>query len=91
MESLDSGVALAQRALLVALELSLPVLLAGLLIGLCVSVFQAVTQIQEQTLAFVPKLLAMAAAVVLLLPWLLSVATEYAREMLLELSGTAPF
>ena len=71
MESLDSGVALAQRALLVALELSLPVLLAGLLIGLCVSVFQAVTQIQEQTLAFVPKLLAMAAAVVLLLTWLL--------------------
>ncbi len=91
MESLDSGVALAQRALLVALELSLPVLLAGLVIGLCVSVFQAVTQIQEQTLAFVPKLLAMAAAVVLLLPWLLSVATEYAREMLFELSGTAPF
>ncbi len=90
MESLDSGVALAQRALLVALELSLPVLLAGLVIGLCVSVFQAVTQIQEQTLAFVPKLLAMAAAVVLLLPWLLSVATEYAREMLFELSGTAP-
>jgi len=85
MESLDAGVALAQRALLVALELSLPVLLAGIVVGLCVSVFQAVTQIQEQTLAFVPKVLAMVAALLFLLPWLLSVITEYTRETLLEL------
>jgi flagellar biosynthetic protein FliQ len=85
MESLDAGVALAQRALFVALELSLPILLAGLCVGLCVSIFQTVTQVQEQTLAFLPKLLAMGGALVLLLPWLLSVITGFARDMFFEM------
>ncbi len=85
MESLDAVVAIAQRALMVVLEISLPILLVGLCVGLCVSLFQTVTQIQEQSLAFLPKLIAMATALVFLLPWLLSVITEYAREMLLGL------
>lgn len=87
MESLDAVVAIAQRALIVVLEISLPLLLVGLCVGLCVSLFQTVTQIQEQTLAFLPKLIAMATALVFLLPWLLSVITEYAREMLLGLGA----
>lgn len=87
MESLDAIVALAQRALIVVLQVSLPLLLIGLCVGLCVSLFQTVTQIQEQTLAFLPKLIAMAAALVVLLPWLLAVITEYAREVLLELGA----
>jgi len=87
MESLDAVVAVAQKALVVVLQVSLPLLLIGLCVGLCVSLFQTVTQIQEQTLAFLPKLLAMAAALIVLLPWLLSVITEYAREMLMEMGG----
>jgi flagellar biosynthetic protein FliQ len=85
MESADFGTAIAQRALLVAMELSLPVLLVGMFMGLLVSVFQAVTQIQEQTLSFIPKALAMAAALFLLLPRLLTLITGYMQEVLGDL------
>lgn len=85
MESADVGTAIAQRALLVAMELSLPVLLVGMFMGLLVSVFQAVTQIQEQTLSFIPKALAMAAALFLLLPKLLTLITGYMQEVLGDL------
>lgn len=87
MESLDTVIGLAQRALMVTLQISVPLILVALCVGLCVSLFQTVTQIQEQTLAFLPKLLAMATALVILLPWLLSVLTEYAREMLLGIGA----
>lgn len=86
MDTVDAAAALMQRALIVALELSLPALLVGMAVGFIASLFQAVTQIQEQTLSFIPKVLAMAGALFLLLPWLLSVSTEYLREMLGELS-----
>ncbi|MBI4602745.1 MAG: flagellar biosynthetic protein FliQ [Planctomycetes bacterium] len=85
MESVDSGIALAQGALIVALKLTLPVLLVGLAVGLLVSVFQALTQIQEQTLSLVPKLAAMAASLLLLAPWLLATITGYLREVLEDL------
>ena len=68
----DSGVLeLAQRAVTIALMLSAPILGFGLVVGLVVSVFQAATQIQEATLAFVPKIIAVAAAVVIFGPWML--------------------
>jgi flagellar biosynthetic protein FliQ len=74
-----------RRALFIALELSAPILAVGMLVGLVVSAVQAATQIQDQTLSFVPKIIAMAAAAFLLLPWLLQVAAGYLREALLSL------
>ncbi len=71
-----------RRALLISLELSLPVLVVGMVIGFLISLLQAVTQIQEQTLSFVPKVLAMAAALFLALPWMLTVLADYAREVI---------
>jgi flagellar biosynthetic protein FliQ len=64
-------------ALLVALKLSLPVLLFGLVVGVIISIVQAVTQIQEFTLTFVPKLLAVVVALALFGPWMLRTMTQY--------------
>ena len=90
MESLELAIGAAQRALLVAMELSLPLLAVGMVVGFLVSVFQAVTQIQEQMLSFLPKILATGLVLLLLLPWLLSVITSYMQDMLLQL-GSARF
>ena len=54
------------QAMTSALKVGLPILLVGLVVGLLVSIFQAVTQIQEQTLSFIPKILALAAVIVIL-------------------------
>jgi len=78
---LGFAVELGRQALLVAVKVSLPILAAGLLVGAVISVLQAATQIQEQTLATVPKMLAIAATVFLLMPWLLTVLVEYTREL----------
>jgi len=77
------AVDLTRRALVLTLELSLPVLLVGMVVGFLVSLLQAVTQIQEQTLSFIPKILAVAATVFLTLPWMLNVLVDYTREVLL--------
>ena len=74
-------------ALTTAVKLALPVLAAGLLIGLIVSVIQAMTQVHDQTLSFIPKILSMAAVVFLLLPWFLSVMTSYTRGVFEQLGG----
>lgn len=87
MESLELATAAAQRALLVAMELSLPLLAVGMVVGFLVSVFQAVTQIQEQMLSFLPKILATGLVLFLLLPWLLSVITVYMQDMLTQLGS----
>jgi flagellar biosynthetic protein FliQ len=71
---------LGRRALIVAMELALPVLAVGLAVGLLVSLVQAMTQIQEQTLSFIPKILAMAGTLFLLLPWIVSVMMTYMQE-----------
>ncbi|MBN1442752.1 MAG: flagellar biosynthetic protein FliQ [Planctomycetes bacterium] len=86
--SFDSAVDLTQQALIVAAELSLPMLGVGLVIGLLFSVLQAMTQVHEQTLSFIPKLLAMALVAFLLMPWILSVITDYTREVFLRLGTT---
>jgi flagellar biosynthetic protein FliQ len=72
---------LATRAITMALLLAAPMLLAALVIGLLVSVFQAVTQIQEQTLSFVPKLVVVAVVFIICLPWLIHTAVKYAGEL----------
>lgn len=66
-EAIDLG----RQALMVTLMVSAPILLVGMVVGLVISILQAVTQVQEQTLSFVPKIIAMALAVGLFLPWII--------------------
>lgn len=73
---------LVQEALGVTLLVSAPLLLAALATGLIVSVFQAATQINEMTLSFIPKLVAVFAAVVLAGPWMVSVLVDFTRRLL---------
>ena len=72
---------LARNAIMLALLISGPMLIVALLIGLTVSVLQAVTQIQEQTLAFVPKLVGVSAVFLLALPWVLQLLMKYTTEL----------
>ncbi len=72
---------LARNAILMALLLAGPMLVVALGVGLIVSVIQAVTQIQEQTLAFVPKLVAVSAAFLVGLPWGLQLMSKYTTEL----------
>jgi flagellar biosynthesis protein FliQ len=65
----SDAIALFQQAIFLALTLAGPMLLFGLIAGLMVSIFQAVTQVHEMTLTFIPKILAVAAVVAILMPW----------------------
>lgn len=73
---------LIRHMLIMALFVSAPMLAIGLVVGIAVSLFQAVTQIQEQTLSFIPKTAAMVAAAILLMPWITHRLVEYAARML---------
>lgn len=66
-----------QQAMLVAIQVAAPVLVISILIGLVISIFQAATQIHEQTLTFVPKLLAIAIILLLLGPWMLEKMMDF--------------
>ena len=81
----DVVVNLSTAALTLAFKVALPVLGVGLLVGLVVSVFQAVTQIQEQTLVFIPKILALAAVLVIGGPWMLGQLLTYTRDLWLQI------
>jgi flagellar biosynthetic protein FliQ len=72
---------LAQQALWVTALVAAPLLLTALVVGLVVSIFQAATQINEMTLSFIPKLLAMFAALVLAGPWMLSLLVDYVQRL----------
>lgn len=78
---------LAQQALQVTLLMAGPPLLAALLTGLLVSVFQAATQINEQTLSFIPKLLAIFVVLVLFGSWMLGILLDYMRELFTGIPG----
>ncbi|RNC70725.1 MAG: flagellar biosynthetic protein FliQ [Desulfuromonadales bacterium] len=77
----DLVVQLARRSFEVTLMLSAPLLLAGLVVGLLVSIFQAVTSIQEATLAFAPKIIAVMLALVIFFPWMMSYMSDFTREV----------
>jgi flagellar biosynthetic protein FliQ len=77
----DTVVTLATQAMSLALKISLPLLGVGLLVGVVISIIQAVTQIQEQTLAFIPKVLAMAAVLVIGGPWMLNQLLAYTADL----------
>lgn len=77
----DVVVSLATQAMSLALKLSLPLLGVGLIVGVIISIIQAVTQVQEQTLSFIPKVLAMAAVLVIGGPWMLNQLLSYTAEL----------
>ncbi len=73
---------LGQQALEMTLMVSAPLLITALVVGLAVSVLQAATQINEMTLSFIPKLIAMVVALVVAGPWMLTMFTDYIQRML---------
>jgi len=86
---MDSSIAidLCRNALVAALIVGAPMLLVGMAAGLLIGLVQALTQIQDQTVSFVPKLLAMAAVMIACMPWLLTTMMEYTRQIF-ENAGT---
>ncbi|MDY6949928.1 MAG: flagellar biosynthesis protein FliQ [Thermodesulfobacteriota bacterium] len=73
------------EALKVAMLLAAPVLLSGLVAGLAVSIFQAATQINEMTLVFIPKMLAVGIALVVFLPWMLNIIVSFAHDLFINI------
>ena len=65
-----------------ALYLSLPMLLAGLIMGLAISIFQATTQINEMTLSFVPKILLVVVVIIFTMPWMMNMMIEFATKVI---------
>jgi len=72
---------LASQAMTLALKLGGPMLLVGLVVGLVVSIFQAVTSIQEQTLTFIPKIVGIGLIIVVLGPWMLQQIISYTADL----------
>jgi flagellar biosynthetic protein FliQ len=83
----DIAIDLFRKALTVALLLSAPLLGAGLVIGVVVSTFQAVTQIHEMTLSFVPKVVVVSVVLILVMPWMARTLLEFSSELLGGLAG----
>jgi len=78
LEAMD----LTRHAILIALQMSMPILLLSLAVGVVVSLFQAVTQIQEQTLTFVPKIVVLVLALVVMGPWMLHTIVGFTAGLL---------
>ena len=78
----ETVMTMAHQAMYVALLLAAPLLLVALVVGLVVSLFQAATQINESTLSFIPKLIAVAVTLVIAGPWMLSTLLDYMRSVL---------
>lgn len=77
----QSVITIGQQALYTMLLLAAPLLLAALVVGLVISILQAATQINEMTLSFIPKLIAMVAAMAIAGPWMISFFIDYMRRM----------
>lgn len=83
----DIVVSLVSKGLELALIIASPMLISGLTVGLLVSIFQAVTQIQEMTLSFIPKILVMVVMASLFFPWMMSTVTEYTVALLQNMNS----
>ncbi|MEW8970948.1 MAG: flagellar biosynthesis protein FliQ [Mesobacillus sp.] len=82
----EGVISIAERGIYTVLMISGPLLILALVVGLIVSIFQATTQIQEQTLAFVPKIVAVLVGIVFFGPWMLSYMLSYATEIFSNLT-----
>jgi flagellar biosynthesis protein FliQ len=76
-----------QQSIMLALMLAGPILLFGLLAGLVVSIFQAVTQVHEMTLTFIPKILAVVLSLFLFMPWMINKLIDYTTNMFSSLAN----
>ena len=83
---LSEALALGRDAFWMTLTVAAPILIIGLAVGLLISLFQAVTQLQEQALSFVPKIAAMVVAASIFTPWIAEQMMEYTRKLLGPLS-----
>jgi flagellar biosynthetic protein FliQ len=81
MEAQDA-IELGREAIMLTLLIGSPVLMAGMVVGLLIGLAQALTQIQEQTVAFVPKLVAMVFVLALTMPWLIDQLTQYTTTLI---------
>ncbi|MEE1071424.1 MAG: flagellar biosynthesis protein FliQ [Cellulosilyticum sp.] len=70
-----------REALIMIIKVSLPILLSGLVVGLIVSIFQTATSIQEQTLAFIPKIIAVFVAIIIFGSWIINMLTTYTTDL----------
>jgi flagellar biosynthetic protein FliQ len=84
--TLEEAADLLRQSLLLALLTAAPMLIIGLIVGVLISIVQAVTQIQEQTLTFIPKITAMFAAAAILMPWIATRLMEYSSAMFSSLA-----
>ena len=78
----SDAIELGREALWTTLMIGAPVLVSGMTVGLMIGLFQALTQIQEQTVAFVPKIVAMVVALSISLPWLMTRLLQYSIELI---------
>ena len=85
--SQDIAIQLGREALFMVMLVSAPMLGLGLIVGVAVSIFQATTQIQEQTLVFVPKIIATFVAILIFGPWSLGMLVDYTRELLMSFNS----
>lgn len=83
--SSDFALQIGREALFMVMMVSAPMLGLGLLVGILVSIFQATTQIQEQTLSFIPKIIAIFAAILVFGPWMLNLLVDYTRAIFINL------
>lgn len=80
--SAEFVIGLAGQAVFTVLKTSAPMLVLGLIVGLTVSIFQATTHIQEQTLAFIPKIIAVFVSILIFGPWILNTMVDFASRLL---------
>ncbi|MDA8029211.1 MAG: flagellar biosynthesis protein FliQ [Nitrospiraceae bacterium] len=85
--TLQTAVDLTHEAMRVALVLTLPVLLVSLLVGVVISLLQAVTQINEMTLSFLPKVAAVGGVLLVLMPWMVRLMVDYTQGLFAQLPG----
>ena len=83
--SVDQAVELSRAAVMIALIIGAPVMLVAVAVGPIVSMLQAMTQLQDQTLSFVPKIVAMLLATLFVLPWILTRMMEYSTDLITEI------
>jgi flagellar biosynthesis protein FliQ len=77
----DTSIELVRTALIITIKIAAPILLAGIVVGLIISILQSVTSVQDQTLAFVPKIVVMVLAAAVLIPWIAQRLIEYAADL----------
>ncbi|MAT16745.1 MAG: flagellar biosynthetic protein FliQ [Planctomyces sp.] len=85
--SVDQAIELSRQAVILTLVLSMPVMVVAVVVGLIISILQAVTQLQDQTLSFVPKVVAMFLTSLYILPWAVQQAMEYSVTLFTEIPG----